>query len=245
MKLIIDGQFGENWDSMLALDQFASDGESEVAGVTTVSGNVLQQVALVQAYLRQKEMDLPVHGGWQYPLKGDYESLDVNADLALSQHVELSEGLLLEGAVDFIFNTAEDLGSCRLITLGPLTNVAVAISEFPMLEEYLVEIASFVSDESLSADLAAAGVLSRAAIPWTLIKADASAKLGKGPEEPFFKAVEKAAPLPLTAAVQAWLADDLSFEAVRFSVGRTGFSHQSDANSADRFAQAPGMVVNF
>lgn len=58
-----------------------------------------------------------------------------NVDLPVSNH-----GLVKERAWDFIYTQAKEAGSIVLMTVGPLTNVAVALCKYPDLKSYVSRI---------------------------------------------------------------------------------------------------------
>ena len=58
-----------------------------------------------------------------------------NVDLPVSNH-----GLAKERAWDFIYTQAKEAGSIVLVTVGPLTNVAVALYKYPDLKEHVSRI---------------------------------------------------------------------------------------------------------
>ena len=58
-----------------------------------------------------------------------------NVDLPVSNH-----GLAKERAWDFIYTQAKEAGSIVLVTVGPLTNVAVALCKYPDLKAHVSRI---------------------------------------------------------------------------------------------------------
>ena len=136
-KIIIDTDPGQD-DAVAILLALASP-ELEVLGITAVAGNV--PLALTELNARKVvelagRPDIPVYAGCDAPLK---------RPLVTAEHVHGKTGL--DGpdlpaprlglqpvhAVDFIIDTLrrEPPGSVTLCPLGPLTNVATALSRAP------------------------------------------------------------------------------------------------------------------
>ncbi|MBA3377450.1 MAG: nucleoside hydrolase [Chloroflexia bacterium] len=135
--LIIDVDTGIDDAIALAL---AVAQQANIVGVTSVAGNVPINVATrntldVLAFLGR--LDIPVHRGASRPLAAEYQD---------ATHVHGGNGL---GGVDlpasgaaeaglagpaFIIKTAADhAGALTLVTLGPLTNLAIALNVRPQI----------------------------------------------------------------------------------------------------------------
>ena len=145
-KIIIDTDPGQD-DAAAILLAFGSPDEIEVLGLTTVAGNVplsmTSRNALILCELCGRT-DIKVFAGADRPIK---------RPLVTAEHVHGKTGLdgpdlpepsmvLEEGhAVDFIIDTLrrEPSGTVTLCTLGPLTNIALALQKAP-------EIAARVSE---------------------------------------------------------------------------------------------------
>jgi len=137
-KIIIDTDPGQD-DAVAILLALASPDEIEVLGITAVAGNV--PLALTERNVRivcelAGRPDMAVFAGCDAPLK---------RALVTAEHVHGKTGLdgpvlaeptmpLREAhAVDFIVETlrAEPEGSVTLCPLGPLTNIAAALTRAP------------------------------------------------------------------------------------------------------------------
>ena len=88
--------------------------------------------------------DVPVARGMDQYLTSPFGEPDAkfhgangmgNVDLPVSNH-----GLAKERAWDFIYTQAKEAGSIVLVTVGPLTNVAVALYKYPDLKEHVSRI---------------------------------------------------------------------------------------------------------
>ena len=137
-KIIIDTDPGQD-DAVAILLALASPGEIEVLGITAVAGNV--PLALTSKNARivcelAGRSDIPVFAGCDRPLAHT---------LVTAEHVHGKTGL--DGialpdpkmplqdrhGVDFIIDTlrAEPPGTVTLCPLGPLTNIATALTRAP------------------------------------------------------------------------------------------------------------------
>jgi purine nucleosidase len=146
-KIIIDTDPGQD-DAVAILLALASPQELDVLGIVTVAGNVnlakttKNACKIVELAGRP---DVPIYAGCDRPIRGA---------LVTAEHVHGPSGLdgpdLPEPAVgpqplrgvDFLIDTlrAAEAGAITLCTLGPLTNVATALTRAPDLAERVGEI---------------------------------------------------------------------------------------------------------
>lgn len=144
-KIVIDCDPGVD-DAIALLLAFASP-ELNVLGVTTVAGNI--PLSLTQKNARRicelaKRTDLPVYAGCPRPLvRSLFTAEEVHGFNGLAG-VELPEPsipLQNQHGVDFIIETLmHSAGDITLATLGPLTNIAVAIVKEPRILNQIEEI---------------------------------------------------------------------------------------------------------
>src|SRR3954451_2246851 len=136
-KIIIDTEPGQD-DAVAILLALASP-ELDVLGITAVAGNV--PLALTEKNARRicelaGRSDLKVHPGAARPLvRGLVTAEHVHGKTGLdgSDLPEPRMPLQDRHAVDFLVDTfmSEPSGSVTLCTLGPLTNVALALIREP------------------------------------------------------------------------------------------------------------------
>jgi purine nucleosidase len=146
-KIIIDTDPGQD-DAVAILLALASPDEIEVLGITAVAGNVPLPLTARNARIVCElagRTDIPVYAGCDAPLK---------RKLVTAEHVHGKTGLdgpvlpdpalpLAEGhAVDFIIETlrSHPPGTVTLCPLGPLTNIATALTKAPEIVPYVQEI---------------------------------------------------------------------------------------------------------
>ncbi|MBV2361167.1 nucleoside hydrolase [Thalassococcus sp. CAU 1522] len=146
-KIIIDTDPGQD-DAVAILLALASPDEIEVLGITAVAGNVPLPLTARNARIVCElacRTDLPVFAGCDAPLK---------RKLVTAEHVHGRTGLdgpdlpepvmpLQDAhAVDFLIDTLrrEPAGSVTLCPLGPLTNIATALTRAPDIAPRIAEI---------------------------------------------------------------------------------------------------------
>lgn len=137
-KIIIDTDPGQD-DAVAMLLAFASPDEIEVLGVTAVAGNA--PLPLTELNARKicelaRRPDVKVFAGCDRPLFLDLHTApEVHGDTGLDgPHLPMPTMPLQERhAVDFIIDTlrAEPAGTITLCPLGPLTNIATALTRAP------------------------------------------------------------------------------------------------------------------
>jgi purine nucleosidase len=135
-KFLIDTDTAS--DDAVALIMALRSADIEVVAITTVAGNVEVQQATRNA-LYTAELcgaDVPVYSGAERPLKRAF----VNASwfhghdgLGDHDYAAPRRGAEKQGAVEAIIESIERKPGLVLVTLGPLTNVALALEKKPGL----------------------------------------------------------------------------------------------------------------
>jgi purine nucleosidase len=146
-KIIIDCDPGQD-DAVALLLAFASPDELEVLGITTVGGNVpldlTQRNARMMCDLAGKQ-DIPVYAGCAEPTVRPLitaEAIHGQTGINGIDVFEPETPLQSKHAVDFIVETllAAEESSVTLVPIGPLTNIATAISREPAILSSVEEI---------------------------------------------------------------------------------------------------------
>lgn len=146
-KIIIDTDPGQD-DAVAILLALASPEEIEVLGITAVAGNVplplTQKNARIVCELAGKP-DTPVFAGCDVPMKRKLvtaEHVHGKTGLDGPQMADPTMPLQDQHAVDFIIDTlrAHDAGTVTLCPLGPLTNIATALTRAPDIVDRVQEI---------------------------------------------------------------------------------------------------------
>jgi purine nucleosidase len=195
-KIIIDTDPGQD-DAAAIMLAFGSPEEIEVLGITAVAGNV--PLALTSRNVRLLcevcgRTDTKVFAGADKPIA---------RPLVTAEHVHGKTGLdgpewweptmpLQDGhAVDFIIETLrrEPEGTVTLCTLGPLTNIALALQKAPDIAPRVKELVMMggayfevgnitpAAEFNIYVDPEAAAVVFRAGIPIVMMPLDVTHKL--------------------------------------------------------------------
>ena len=200
-KIIIDTDPGQD-DAVAILLALASPDELDVLGIVAVAGNV--PLALTERNARRivalaGRPDLPVYAGAVRPLV---------RPLVTAEHVHGRTGL--DGAdlpdpdvplhpghgVDFIVETllASEPGEVTLCTLGPLTDVALALNRAPEIAPRIREIVMMggayfevgnitpTAEFNVYVDPEAADVVMRSGVPITMLPLDVTHRALATPE---------------------------------------------------------------
>lgn len=143
-KVIIDCDPGI--DDALALMLALRAPELEIVGITVVSGNVPADRGAENALKVLKWMDrldIPVYIGESRPLVRDYvDAMDTHGmdGLGESGYPDIAEVRPRKGAVTFLAQTLSRKEQVSVIALGPLTNLARLIQNYPESLEGLDEL---------------------------------------------------------------------------------------------------------
>ncbi len=126
MKFIIDTDIGDDYDDIFTLAVALASPEVDLLGVTTVGGDVALRARLTRRFLELAERsDIPVAIGAPQPVRAQFSHrrwAQAAPPLAGAQ----------PDAVAFILDQARaHPGEITLLAIGPLSNVAAAVSRDP------------------------------------------------------------------------------------------------------------------
>jgi purine nucleosidase len=138
VRLLIDTDTAS--DDAVAMLLALTHRDVEVVGITVVAGNVGLERAVQNALITLEQAgqpDLPVHSGAAGPLVRPLETAqfvhgadgmgDIGLPLAARTSVTSAD------AVEALLRAPTEFPGCVLVTLGPLTNVALALTHDPLL----------------------------------------------------------------------------------------------------------------
>jgi purine nucleosidase len=127
-------------DDAVAMLLALTDPTVDVVGITVVAGNVGLGRAVQNALItleRGGQPDVPVHAGADRPLLRELETAQfVHGEDGMGDvNIPLAQRTLptSHDAVGCLLRTPHDVPHCVLVTLGPLTNVALALQQDPDL----------------------------------------------------------------------------------------------------------------
>jgi len=183
-KVILDCDPGV--DDALAIFLAVRSPELDLLGITTVNGNVGIDLTTENALkvLEQANASVPVYRGMSKPLKKPiYSSSDVHGENGLGgvQLPKSEQKEEAQSAPDFLVEMGrKSNGEITLITVGPMTNVAVAIQQDPEAMKGYKEIISMggavgtgnitpVAEFNYWVDPEAAKIAMESGIPFTML----------------------------------------------------------------------------
>ncbi len=187
-------------DDAIALMVALGSDRLAVQGIVTVAGNV--SLALTQRNARQictllGRTDVPIYGGCPRPLvRSPISAADVHGESGLQGATLPEPTVPLQQAhgVAYLINTLlEAPAPLTLATLGPLTNLAVALVQCPEIAEQIAQVVVMggaiaqgnitpVAEFNLYADPHAAQVVFSASLPLTLMPLDITHQVLTTPE---------------------------------------------------------------
>jgi len=179
IPIVIDTDIGDDIDDALALALALNSPEVDLRAVTTVFGPVATRTRLALKLLAAFDRpDIPVGTGRAAPLFGPEPKIAPNQAVVLQDGERLPEPSPL-GADELILRTAAEAGaSFTLITIGAMTNAALALLRDPGLAHraHLVVMGGVVgtpmAEWNIRCDPEAARLCFDSGIPITMVGLD-------------------------------------------------------------------------
>jgi len=186
-KIIIDTDPGQ--DDAMALMLACKSAELDVLAVTTVCGNstlenTTRNARFILNFIGQK--DIPVYSGAKKPLQRELIQAVVHGKSGLEGIDPTNEAVLTGDAVERILHLVKSHpNEVTLVTLGPFTNIALAIQKDPEVMMLVKEIVSMggainvagnknrVAEFNIFVDPEAADIVMRFPVKKTLVPLDA------------------------------------------------------------------------
>lgn len=190
-KIILDTDIGDDIDDAYALAFILASEEFELLGVTTVFGNTHRRAQQAQTILKLAgREDIPVAVGSPGTLSPKLK-MEVNPvsnylqDVKPSQHgsalpeTQLPDPSDLAGPEFIIQSILDGDGDINVITIGAMTNLALALIQEPNIIEYIPRIVSMAgvfnmenAEWNIACDPVAAQVVFNSGIPMSVIGLD-------------------------------------------------------------------------
>lgn len=200
-KIIIDTDPGQD-DAVAILMALASPEDFDVLGIVAVAGNVsLAQNArnALKVVELSGRKDIKVYAGCERPMRRQLVTAEhVHGDTGLDGPDLPSPVQQLEPqfGVDFIIDTlmAHQPGEVTLVTLGPLTNIGMALVKQPRIAERIKEIVMMgggyfeggnitpAAEFNIYVDPEAADVVLRSGVPIVMAPLDLTHQMQSTPE---------------------------------------------------------------
>jgi inosine-uridine nucleoside N-ribohydrolase len=141
VKLLLDTDIGSDIDDAVCLAYLLAQPECELLGITTVSGEPIKRAMICSALCKAAGKNIPIYPGIENPLIVPNRQPVAQQAVALDRwdyDREFPQG----EAIEFMRRTIrQHPGEITLLTIGPLTNIALLFSldpEIPKLLKSLV-----------------------------------------------------------------------------------------------------------
>ena len=179
MRLLLDTDIGDDIDDAFALALVQRLPDVELVGVTTVFRDTTARARMARHLLdRFGGRDVPVYSGTGKPLGEPLQHTELEPQLTLTPE-DVAHASSMH-AVDIIRNTyAAPDNDTTLVTIGPLTNLALALAIDPSLAERIprvVAMGGYIGRASpewnIRCDAIAAAIVLGAGLPLTLVPLD-------------------------------------------------------------------------
>ena len=143
IPVLLDTDIGSNIDDALALAYLLRQPRCELLGVTTVSGDVVKRAACAEVLCREAGRDdIAIHCGAPGPLLTGTGQTAVPLYPAIARHLHRTDRAV-GTAPEFMRKLIRRLpGEVTLLTIGPLTNVALLFALDPEVPSLLKAIVS-------------------------------------------------------------------------------------------------------
>ncbi len=199
-RIILDTDIGDDIDDAFALTLAVRSPELSLAGVTTVFRNAERRARLALKLLSTLGVSgAPVLAGCDNPFVESFrvqerDTWDPQGRFVPCQYAMEYDGIALpseEHAVDFIIRTVrEQPGQIVLVTIGPLTNVGMALRKAPEIASRIKSITMMGGWRSENApewnilcDPEAAWIVFTAGVPITMVGLDVTLRCSLSTQE--------------------------------------------------------------
>jgi purine nucleosidase len=136
-KILLDTDIGSDIDDAVCLAYLLAQPECELLGITTVTGEARKRAMMASALCKLAGKDVPIFPGAEEPLLVDQKQTQAPQAAALAKW-DHDEDFPSGHAVEFLRSTIrENPGETVLLTIGPLTNVALLFKADPEIPSLL------------------------------------------------------------------------------------------------------------
>ena len=139
-RILLDTDIGNDIDDAVCLAYLLANPRCEILGITTVSGEPEKRAQMASAMCIVAGKDIPIYPGAPLPFLIDQRQQRAPQSIALKKwehQVDFPQGQ----AVDFLRRTIHaNPGEITLLTIGPLTNIALLFLLDPEIPSLLNEL---------------------------------------------------------------------------------------------------------
>jgi purine nucleosidase len=217
LPVLLDTDIGSDIDDAVALAYLLRQPRCELLGITTVSGEPDKRASIADAVCRAAGRDdIPIHVGVENPLLRTPHQTEASHYDALGDRWPHRQFGKDNTAVDFLRETIRSRpGEITLLTVGPLTNIALLFAldlELPKLLRSVVAMggqfftrpADGRAEWNILCDPHAAAMV-LAACPVTAVGLDVTTKCQMRPDECRTRFAKAGGPLePVAAMAESW-----------------------------------------
>lgn len=140
MKVLLDTDIGSDIDDAVCLAYLLAQPDCDLLGITTVSGEPVRRAAMASALCRVAGKDIPIFPGAADPLLVTQRQPHAPQADRLA-HWPHEANFPTGQAVEFLRTTIRaNPGEVTLLTIGPLTNIALLFSIDPEIPHLLKEL---------------------------------------------------------------------------------------------------------
>ena len=132
-KVLLDTDIGSDIDDAVCLAYLLANPECDLLGITTVTGQAVVRAQMASALSMVAGREIPIYPGAESPLLVDQRQKLAAQGFALDHWPHQKEFPMGE-AVEFMRRTIHDNpGEVTLLTIGPLTNIALLLAADPQI----------------------------------------------------------------------------------------------------------------
>jgi purine nucleosidase len=143
-KILLDTDIGTDIDDAVCLAYLLANPDCELMGITTVTGEAEKRAMIASAICRHAGKDIPIFPGSDKPILIPQHQLIAQQAEALNKW-EFQKKFPKGEAVDFMRRIIrENPGEISLVTIGPLTNIALLFAIDPEVPSLLKELVIFL-----------------------------------------------------------------------------------------------------
>src|SRR5262245_2409808 len=131
MKILLDTDIGSDIDDAVCLAYLLARDDCDLLGITTVTGEPVKRAMLTDALCKQAGKTVPIYPGIEAPLLIEGQQPQVPQADALAKWPH-AEDYPRGEAIEFLRRTIHAHPSeITLLTIGPLTNIALLFAVDP------------------------------------------------------------------------------------------------------------------
>lgn len=193
MKVIIDTDIGDDIDDLFAIILALNSPELDIKAITTVGGNVLSKSKIVKKVLKLKgKEEIQIGTGSDKTISGNPMKPGTEEEYLENGETDTES---FSNAIDVIISKIfEEPKEFSIITIGPLTNIALAMKKEPKIIQSIKEMVCMCGafgrrETNFNTDIEATKTVFNSGIPITMVGLDVTLKVWL--EEKYIERIKK------------------------------------------------------